>query len=104
MPKRRNRQPQFDSRDDLLDGAAATLDLHGRSADEARAIVRGFLTTESQSKRGRVVHIITGKGRGSQSGAVLRPVVAAELRGTCAPFVADWSRDADDGGYVVRLR
>ena len=104
MRKRRNRQPQFDSRDDLLDGAAATLDLHGRSADEARAMVRRLLGAESRSKRGRVVHIITGKGKGSQSGAVLRPLVAAELRGACAPLIADWSRDTDDGGYVVRLR
>jgi hypothetical protein len=104
VPKPRNRQPQFDSRDDLLDGAAATLDLHGRSADEARAMVQAFLLVEARSSRGSVVHIITGKGKGSQGGAVLRPVVAAELRGTCAPFVADWSRDTDDGGYVVRLR
>jgi len=104
VPKPRNRQPRFDSRDDLLDGAAATLDLHGRSADEARAMVQAFLLVEARSSRRRVVHIITGKGKGSQSEAVLRPLVAAELRGTCAPFVADWSRDTDDGGYVVRLR
>ena len=51
-----------------------------------------------------MVHIITGKGKGSQGGAVLRPLVAAELRGACASLVADWSRDTDDGGYVVRLR
>jgi len=104
VARSRSRQPQFDSRDDLLDGAAATLDLHGRSGDEARTAVRRFLGAESRSKRGRVVHIITGKGKGSQGGAVLRPLVAAELRGACAPLVADWSRDTDDGGYVVRLR
>jgi dsDNA-specific endonuclease/ATPase MutS2 len=104
VPKHPNRQPQFDSRDDLLDGAAATLDLHGRTADEARAMVQAFLLVEARSSRRRVVHIITGKGKGSQSGAVLRPLIAAELRGACAPFVADWSRDTDDGGYVVRLR
>jgi hypothetical protein len=53
LPRRRNRQPRFDSRDDLLDGAAATLDLHGSA---------------------------------------------------CAHLIADWSRDTDDGGFVVRLR
>jgi hypothetical protein len=67
-------------------------------------MVQAFLLVEARSSRRRVVHIITGKGKGSQSGAVLRPLIAAELRGACAPFVADWSRDTDDGGYVVRLR
>jgi DNA-nicking Smr family endonuclease len=104
VSRHRNRQPQFDSHDDLLDGAVATLDLHARTADEARAMVQAFLLVEARTKRGRVVHIITGKGKGSQNGAVLRPLVAAELRGACAPLIADWSRDTDDGGFVVRLR
>ena len=99
-----DRQPRFDSHDNLLDGAAATLDLHGRTADEARGMLQAFLLVEARTARGRVVHIITGKGKGSPNGAVLRPLVAAELRGSCAPFVADWSPDTDDGGYVVRLR
>jgi len=67
-------------------------------------MVEAFLLVEARSKRGGVVHIITGKGKGSESEAVLRPLVAAELRGACAPYVADWSRDTDDGGYIVRLR
>lgn len=67
-------------------------------------MVQAFLLVEARSSRGRVVHIITGKGKGSQSEAVLRPLIATELRGACAPLVADWSRDTDDGGYVVRLR
>ena len=102
---RRGRQPRFDSRDDLLDGSGATLDLHGAGAAEAKAAVRAFIATQARHASGSVVHIITGKGRGSAGGAVLRPRVAAELRGpACAPLIADWARDADDGGYKVRLR
>ena len=105
MARHRSRQPQFDSRDDLLDGSGATLDLHGAGAAEARAAVRAFIATQARTARGSVVHIITGKGRGSSHGAVLRPAVAAELRGpACAPLIADWSRDTDDGGFKVRLR
>ena len=104
MARGRSRQPQFDGRDDLLDGGDATLDLHGSSADEARAMVRRFLGAESRSKRGRVVHIITGKGKGSRNGAVLRPLVAAELRGACARFVTEWGPDVGEGGFKVRLR
>jgi DNA-nicking Smr family endonuclease len=99
------RQPRFDSRDDLLDGAGATLDLHGAGAAEARAAVRAFIATQSRSARGSVVHIITGKGRGSANGSVLRPAVAAELRGpACAPLIVEMDRDTDGGGFKVRLR
>ncbi len=102
---RGSRQPRFDSRDDLLDGAGATLDLHGAGAAEARAAVRAFVAAQARRAPGSVLHVITGKGRGSAHGPVLRPAVAAELKGpACAPLVADWARDADDGGFKVRLR
>lgn len=104
LARQRNRQPQFDSRDDLLDGAGATIDLHGSAVAEARAAVRAFIATQSRTARGSVVHVITGKGKGSPNGAVLRPAIAAELRGACAHLIADWSRDTDDGGFKVRLR
>jgi hypothetical protein len=99
------RQPRFDSRDDLLDGSGATLDLHGAGVAEARASVRAFIASQARHARGGVVHIITGKGRGSANGPALRPAIAAELRGpACAPLIADWARDTDDGGFKVRLR
>jgi len=105
VARRRSRQPQFDSRDDLLDGSGATLDLHGAGVAEAKAAVRSFIATQARNARGSVVHIITGKGRGSAGGSVLRPAIASELRGpACAPLIADWARDTDDGGFKVRLR
>lgn len=67
-------------------------------------MVRAFLATQARTARGSVVHIITGKGKGSPNGGVLRPVVAAELRGPCARFIAEWGPDTDDGGFVVRLQ
>lgn len=105
MVRHRHRQPRFDGRDDLLDGTGATLDLHGAGAAEAKAAVRSFIGAQARNARGSVVHIITGKGRGSANGSVLRPAVAMELRSpACAPLIADWARDADDGGYKVKLR
>jgi DNA-nicking Smr family endonuclease len=99
------RRPRFDPRDPLLDARVhAALDLHGRTAEEARALVRSFVGAAGRRTPGAVVHLITGKGRGSVGHPVLRGVVAALLRGELAPKVADWTRDVDDGGFLVRLR
>jgi DNA-nicking Smr family endonuclease len=88
----------------LVARVAATLDLHGRTAAEAREMVRSFLTIAARRWPGAVVHIITGRGRGSAGRPVLRGTVAGMLRGELAPRVADWARDGDEGGYLVRLR
>jgi DNA-nicking Smr family endonuclease len=95
----------FDASDPLLDARPAeVLDLHGRSAQEVPALVREFLTNWQRRAPGGVVHIITGKGRGSAGGAVLKPQVAALLKTQLRALVADWDRTPDDGGYVIRLR
>ncbi len=99
------RGPRFDPRDRLLDARVhATLDLHGCTADEARRLVTGIVGATARANPGAVVHVITGKGRGSAGGPVLRGTVAALLKGELAPRVADWSRDVDDGGFLVRVR
>ena len=107
--KRRSQapHPQFDSSDALLDAPVVEeLDLHGFTAVEAPAIVRGFL--EGWHRRGAgagaVVHIITGRGKGSKGGPVLRRVVAGLLQGALRPLVADWALDDAGGGFKVRLR
>jgi DNA-nicking Smr family endonuclease len=51
-----------------------------------------------------VVHIITGKGRGSANGPVLRGLVKGLLRGELRGMVAEWQLDDAEGGYRVRLR
>ncbi|MGD0484436.1 MAG: Smr/MutS family protein [Gemmatimonadales bacterium] len=99
------RAPRFDPRDPLLDAPVhAALDLHGCTAAAARGLVRSFVESAARSAPGAVVHVITGKGRGSAGGPVLRGAVAALLRGELAPRVADWGRDVDEGGFLVRLR
>ncbi|TFG88955.1 MAG: hypothetical protein E4H17_01505 [Gemmatimonadales bacterium] len=88
----------FDSR------ISAVLDLHGHTAAQARDAVRSFLSLSARRWPGAVVHIITGKGRGSVGRPVLRGAVAGMLRGELAPRVADWAKDIDEGGFLVRLR
>jgi DNA-nicking Smr family endonuclease len=99
------RHPTFDSRDPLLDGRAdGELDLHGLGAIEARSAVRAFLESWRRRKAGAVVHIITGKGKGSASGPVLRGLVKTLLQGELRALVAEWGLDDGEGGYRVRVR
>ncbi len=103
--KRRGRHPAFDSRDPLLDARAdAELDLHGLGAVEARSAVRAFLESWRRRKAGGVVHIITGKGRGSAGGPVLRGLVKTLLQGELRALVAECRLDDGEGGYRVRVR
>src|SRR6266852_4180105 len=106
MSKRsRGRHPAFDSRDPLLDARAdPELDLHGFGAVEAQSAVRAFLESWRRRKAGAVVHIITGKGKGSASGPVLRGVVKTLLQGELRLLVTEWGLDDGEGGYRVRVR
>ncbi len=100
-----NRSPRFDTSDHLLDAQpVAELDLHGCVRDEVERLVRGFLQDWGRRRPGAVVHIITGKGKGSASGAVLRPAVRTLLKAKLTSLVADWAPDHADGGYLVKLR
>jgi DNA-nicking Smr family endonuclease len=102
---RRGKHPAFDSRDPLHDARAdAELDLHGFGAAETPAAVRAFLQTWQRRKSGAIVHIITGKGKGSPGGPVLRGVVAGLLKGAPVSLVADWAPDDAAGGFRVRVR
>lgn len=99
------RRPVFDSSDALLDATPVeALDLHGHSATEAVTLAKGFVSTWQRRAPGAVVHIITGQGRRSVAGAVLKPAIARLLRTELFSLVADWSPDGDDGGYLVKLR
>ena len=104
-PRGKGRHPAFDARDPLLDARAdAELDLHGLGAIEARAAVRAFLESWRRRKAGAVVHLITGKGKGSASGPVLRGLVKTLLQGELRALVAEWGLDDGEGGYRVRVR
>ena len=99
------KHPTFSSHDPLLDAPlAATLDLHGFTSTEASAAVRRMLETWRQRQPGAVVHIITGKGKGSAGAPVLRGLVKTLLKGELREFVVEWARDDGEGGYKVKVR
>ncbi len=99
------RSPRFDASDPLLDAPVAErLDLHGHTAASAAALVRGCLASWARRGPGTVVHLITGKGRGSPGAPVLRGLVARMLKGELRGLVAEWALDDAEGGYKVRLR
>ena len=106
MGKRgRRRHPVFDSSDQLLDApVAAELDLHGFGAAEAPSAVRTFLESWQRRKAGAVVLIITGKGKGSPKGPVLRGLVKNLLQGDLYALVKEWRLDDGEGGYRVKIR
>ena len=107
MARRRSKNgfPPCQPADSLHDApVAATLDLHGFNAGEVPLALRNFLTAWQRRGRGLVVHVITGRGRNSARGPVLRGRVSALLKGELAALVADWGRDDSDGGFKVMLR
>jgi DNA-nicking Smr family endonuclease len=86
-----------------LEGHVAdTIDLHGMTAAEAEAAVAAFLRRCHRRAPGALVHIITGRGRGSPGRPVLKPKVKAMLKQGELPAAA-WGEDLDGGGYLVRL-
>ena len=102
---RRGKHPEFGVSGDLLDATpVATLDLHGDTAVEAERRVRDFIKTQSRISRGKVVHIITGRGLGSPGRPVLPGVVRKVLKGEMSRFVREHDRDLDDAGFLARLR
>lgn len=112
MPRKRSRGPgprgavpARGGHDPLLDARPrATLDLHGDTALQAERRVRDFIVAHAQISRGQVLHVITGKGRGSGGRPVLPAAVRRVLSGDVARFVAEWDRDLDEAGFLIRLR
>jgi DNA-nicking Smr family endonuclease len=103
--RRRSRQPRFDSVDPLLDAKpVATLDLHGFTASEADGAVRNFLQTWKRRAPGKIVHVVTGKGRGSPGGPVLRTKVGRLLSDEMGPLIRAFVKDVNEGGYLVELQ
>jgi DNA-nicking Smr family endonuclease len=102
--KRRPTHPRFDSSDDLFGAPlAGRIDLHGMSAAQAEVAVRSFVDSWRRQP-GAVVLIITGKGKGSEGGAVLRPAIRALLKTRLSGFVSDWALDDSEGAFRVRVR
>ena len=105
--KKGGRHPWFGGEEafgDLLDARpVATLDLHGDTAMEAERRVKDFVATHARISRGKVIHIITGRGSGSGGRPVLPGAVRRALESEIRRLVAEYDRDLDDAGYLVRL-
>lgn len=88
---------------DPLDGpASTTLDLHGFRASEVREQLPLFLKSARKRHPRGLVHVITGKGRGSAGGPVLKTLVRTMLRNGELE-VSEWREDSAGGGYLLRL-
>ena len=86
----------------------ARLDPHGLTQNKAHAILSRFIA-DSQSAGLRCVMVITGKGRVSEGGGVLRNRVpqwlnAPELRPRILAFTAAQQRDGGTGALYILLR
>ncbi|HEX5962290.1 MAG TPA: Smr/MutS family protein [Gemmatimonadales bacterium] len=81
-----------------------TLDLHGQSVTEAVANAERFLRAQSKVRRGGVVRLITGRGRGG-GGAPIRTRVRGLLRTLkeSGGVVRDYNLESTEGSYLVRL-
>jgi DNA-nicking Smr family endonuclease len=86
----------------------ARLDLHGMTRKEAYAALTAFIP-RAQADGRRCVVVITGKGRVSEGGGVLRNEVpgwlnAPAIRQSILGFAAAQPRDGGTGALYVLLR
>jgi DNA-nicking Smr family endonuclease len=87
-----------------LDGPIAdTIDLHGFTAAQAIPMVEAFVRRVRRREPGALVHVVTGRGRGSPGRPVLKPKIRTLLKNGTLP-VAHWGEDLDGGGYLLRLQ
>jgi DNA-nicking Smr family endonuclease len=97
--------PSLEFFGDLLDATpVATLDLHGDTALEAERRVKDFVRTHARISRGKVIHVITGRGRGSPGKAVLPGAVRRALASEVARFVEEYDKDLDEAGFLVKIK
>jgi DNA-nicking Smr family endonuclease len=100
-PDRPAPQDPFDPLDGPVD---RTVDLHGLRAAEARAHVAAVVESAHRKTPGALLHVITGRGRGSPGAPVLKGAIRSLLRSGQLRPVEAWAMDLDEGGYLVRLK
>ena len=103
MARKRTRVRPRDPFDPFDGPVDHTIDLHGLRADQSRALVLSMIGSIYRKTPGALVHVITGKGRGSAGALVLKRTIRTLLGSGQVPHVEDWATDLDDGGYMVRL-
>ncbi|GEM_PF-1611454 len=82
----------------------ATLDLHGFRASDVSPALETFLTSWRLRDEGGVVHIITGKGKGSPGRPVLQPRVRRLLSEDYDERIDWFEQDDSGGGFLVKLK
>ena len=82
----------------------ATLDLHGFRASEVSLALETFLTSWRRRAKGAVVHIITGRGKGSPGRPVLQPRVRRLLTEEYQGRIDWFEQDDSGGGFLVKLK
>src|SRR5919109_4880637 len=101
MARRKRRVSEQRNPFEPLEGDVVdTIDLHGFQASEARPAVIAFLRRAQQRWPRGLVHIITGRGRGSPGRPVLKNTVRALLQSGAVPAQA-WGEDLNGGGILV---
>jgi DNA-nicking Smr family endonuclease len=82
----------------------ATFDLHGQTVLEALANAELFLRAQAKARPGRVVRLITGRGR-SGGAAPVRTRVGSLLRALkgSGRVVREYLLEDSEGSYLVRL-
>ncbi len=104
MTRRRSASTYGHDPFDPLEGRVDdTLDLHGFSATEARARLEQYFAGARRQRAGQLVHIITGKGRNSPGGAVIKPAVRSLIRSGAIADIVRWGIDDDEGGFLARI-
>jgi DNA-nicking Smr family endonuclease len=84
--------------------AEATFDLHGQSVLEAAGSAEQFLRIQARIRPGRVIRLITGRGRGG-GGAPVKTRVRTLLRNLKArgTLVRDFVLEESEGSFLVLL-
>lgn len=98
MSRRRGRRAEV-MRGSLL----PTLDLHGETVESARRLAVRWLE-EQRAEGERVVRIVTGRGKHSLAGPVLRDEIGALLRERTGGMVIRAEEEAGGGAIRVELR
>ncbi len=107
MTRRRRRRTRSDDRPRSGDRAVpplATLDLHGFTASEVPLALTTFFSSWRGRAKGALVHVITGKGKGSVGRPVIRPRVRRLLSEEFHDIVASFEPDDTGGGFLVKLK
>ena len=107
MTRRRRRRTRSNDQPrsgDRTSPPVATLDLHGFTASEVPLALSTFFSSWRRRAKGALVHVITGKGKGSAGPPVIQPRVRRLLSEEFHDIIASFEPDDTGGGFMVKLK